>query len=132
MIIFLTLSNLFPNFNHNTFQNLNYIDMDTIVRFEFDSTSFFPKNYNGPWGIKLTNPPVIPATGDSVDIRIEEFFDDPELIRNYQDGADNRVFYAERLNTIIGKEQIEVIVVLYTEPIFRELFPRFFAGELAG
>lgn len=102
--------------------------MKTILRFEFDR-NFFPKGYTGPRSVKITDPPVIPATGDGVDFRIEEFFDDADVINNFKDVAEGQVLYAERLNTIFGKNETEVIVVIYEEAIFKELFPRFFEAK---
>ena len=106
--------------------------MKTIVRLEFDNTSFIPRDYTGARFVKLIDPPVIPATGDMVHLRMEEFFDDANLIRNFEDQSEGIVYYAERLNTIIGKNETEVIIVLYQEQKFRESFPRFFIGELAN
>lgn len=104
--------------------------MKTILRLEFDFI-FFPEDYTGPRFIKLIDPTVIPATGDIVYIRMEEFFDDAQVIRNLEDVAEGQVFYAERLNTIFGKNETEVIVVVYEEATFKEAFPRFFnASEL--
>jgi hypothetical protein len=100
--------------------------MKTTVRYEFDNTSFFPREFMGPRAIKFTDPSVIPVTGDQIHIRIEEFYNDHELISNYEDLSDGQVYYAERLNTIIGKETTEVIVVLYQEEVFKANFPRFF------
>src|ERR1700754_1506067 len=104
--------------------------MKAIVRYEFDNTSFQPRDFKGPSSIKLIDPPHIPATGDKVHIRVEEFFDDYELISNWEEQSEGQVYYAERLNTIIGKNEIEVIVVLYEEAVFKKYFPQFFTGEL--
>jgi hypothetical protein len=60
------------------------------------------------------------------------FFDDAELLSNYEEQSEGQVYYAERLNTIIGKNEIEVIVVLFEEAVFKKCYPHFFAGELAG
>ncbi|MDB5149685.1 MAG: hypothetical protein JWQ57_3705 [Mucilaginibacter sp.] len=106
--------------------------MKTIVRYEFDNHSFFPKGYTGPTSVKFTDPAVIPATGDKVYLRMEELFNDAGLISHFEEYSDGLVYFAERLNTIIGKHDTEVIIVLYEEPVFKEHFPRFFAGELAG
>lgn len=106
--------------------------MKTIVRYEFDNASFIPREYVGARYVKLVDPPVIPATGDMVHIRMEEFFEDADLIRNFEDQSEGIVYYAERLNTIIGKNETEVIIVLYQEQIFHELFPRFFSREFAS
>lgn len=106
--------------------------MDTLVKFEFDSTGFFPVGYTGTRSVKLINPPVIPATGDPEHIRIEEFFEDADLIRNFEDQSEGQVYYAERLNTIIGKDRIEVVVVLYSEATFKKFFPQFFSGALVS
>src|ERR1700744_5971471 len=99
--------------------------MNAIVRYEFDNTSFVPKETSRPLFIKLSNPPVIPATGDTVHIRVEEFFDDADLISAFEEHSEGIVYYAERLNTIIGKNEIEVIIVLHEEVNFKRFFPQF-------
>lgn len=106
--------------------------MKTTVRFEFNNASFIPRDYIGPRCVKLIDPTIVPATGDIVHLRIEEFFDDADLIRNFEDQSEGIVYYAERLNTIIGKTEIEVIVLLYEEQTFKESFPRFFSVELTN
>ena len=106
--------------------------MKTIVRYEFDNTSFQPRDFKGPCSIKFIDPAVIPATGDKVHIRMEEFFDDAELISNFEEHSEGQVYYAERMNTIIGKNEVEVVIVLFEEAVFRRYFPHFFASEIAG
>ena len=103
--------------------------MKTIVRYEFDNATFFPRDFSGARSIKLIDPPVIPATGDKVHIRMEEFFEDADLLNNFSDQSEGQVYYAERMNTIIGKNETEVIVVLFEEAIFKQQFPYFFFGE---
>lgn len=99
--------------------------MKTIVRYEFDNTSFFPRS-SGKTFFEQIDPPVIPATGDVVHIRLEDFFEDPELLKAYNDFTAENIFFAERVNTTIGKNEIEVIVVLYEEEAFKSQYPRFF------
>lgn len=104
--------------------------MKTIVRYEFDSPSFFPKHYQGIRFVRLIDPPIVPSTGDMVTLRIEEFFDDADLIMNYKDQTEGDVYYAQRLNTIVGKDLTEVVVVLYEEADFKICFPQFFRDNL--
>ena len=104
--------------------------MKAILRYEFDNHSFFPRHYTGLRSVKFTDPVVIPATGDKVHIRMEELFDDADLISAFEEYSDGLVYFAERVVTIVGKNETEVVVVLYEEPVFREHFSRFFAGEL--
>jgi hypothetical protein len=106
--------------------------MKTILRFEFDNTGFLPRDHKGPWSIKFTDPPVVPTTGDKVHIRMEEFLNDPDVISNFEEQSEGKVYFAERLNTIYGKNEIEVIVVLYEEATFKQFFPRYFIGELTA
>ncbi|QEM07196.1 hypothetical protein DIU31_028230 [Mucilaginibacter rubeus] len=103
--------------------------MKTKVRFEFDTQLFYPA-YNGPRNIIFENPPHIPATGDSVNFRITDFFDDKKVIKKFEALDDGNVFYAERLQAIYSKEEIEIIVVVYEEAIFKENFPQFFAHSM--
>jgi hypothetical protein len=79
--------------------------MKTNVRYEFDNGSFFPRDFNGSRSIKLIDPPVIPATGDEVHIRMDEFFEDADLLSKFNDQSEGQVYYAERMNTIIGKTE---------------------------
>lgn len=102
--------------------------MKTIVRYEFNNAFFFFESPI-PHHIKFIDPPHIPATGDAVHIRIEEFIDDPDVLRSFEDHTEGTVFFAERLNTIIGKEELEVVIILYEEKIFRAEFPRFFSDK---
>jgi hypothetical protein len=106
--------------------------MKTNVRYEFDNGSFFPRDFNGSRSIKLIDPPVIPATGDKVHIRMEEFFEDADLLSKFNDQSEGQVYYAERMNTIIGKTETEVIVVLFEEAVFKQQFPYFFSGVLVN
>lgn len=104
--------------------------MKIIVKYEFDSPSFFPRDYQGVRFVKLIDPPIIPSTGDTIALRIEEFFDDADLIRNYKDQTEGVVYYAERLSIIVGKDLTEVIVVLYEESDFKIRFPQFFSASI--
>lgn len=104
--------------------------MKAIVRYEFNNQSFFPENFQGEKSIKLFDPPIIPATGDSVHINMKEFFDDAELLLNYEAHCEGQVFFSERLNTIVGKNEIEVVIVLFEEIVFQKYFPRFFRDEV--
>jgi hypothetical protein len=104
--------------------------MKTIVRYDFDNGSFFPRDFNGSRSVKFIDPAVIPSTGDKVHIRMEEFFDDADLLGNFNDQSEGQVYYAERINTIIGKNETEVIIVLFEEAVFKQLFPYFFSGAL--
>jgi len=106
--------------------------MKTIVRYEFDNTEFHPRDFKGPWSLKFIDPSVIPTTGDKVHIRMEEFYDDPELISNFEEQSEGQVYYAERSNTIVGKNEIEVIIVVFQEETFKRNFPHFFFGELSS
>ncbi|MFA6083514.1 hypothetical protein [Mucilaginibacter sp.] len=103
--------------------------MKTIVRFEFDTNFFYPE-YNGPQNIIIENPPHIPQTGDPVNFKIEDFFKDKKVIKAFEDLDDGNLFYAERLQAKYSRDEIEVIVVVYQEIIFKENFPQFFAHNL--
>jgi hypothetical protein len=100
--------------------------MKTIVRYEFDRTDFFIKP-EIPRFIKLIDPPVIPSTGDAVHLRLEEFIDDADFLRFFEDQTEGITFYAERSLTIVGKNEIEVIIVLHDEVNFKIFFPQFFS-----
>jgi hypothetical protein len=93
--------------------------MKTIVRYEFDNAAFFPKNFNSSRSIKLIAPQVIPATGDKVHICMEDFFEDADLLSDFNVQSEGQVYYAERMNTIIGKKETEVIVVLFEEAVLK-------------
>ncbi|RFZ90112.1 hypothetical protein D0C36_22995 [Mucilaginibacter conchicola] len=97
--------------------------MKLTVHYEYDDHRFFPKDHRGETFIKFENPPFVPATGDKVHIRLEEFLDDPQVIQAYNDYAEGKVFYAERVHTFIGREETEVIIVLHEETEFRKAFP---------
>jgi predicted RNA-binding protein len=103
--------------------------MKTILRFEFDFQFFYPE-YNGPRNIIMENPLHIPQTGDPVNFKIKDYFDDKKVIRKFEDLEDGNVFYAQRLQTTYGKETIEVIVVIYEEKIFKEIFPQYIRDSL--
>jgi len=104
--------------------------MKTIVRFEFDTQLFYPE-YEGPRNIIFENPPHIPQTGDPVNFKITDFFTDKKVVGFFEDLDDGNLFYAERLQTIYSREQIEIIVVVYEEAIFKENFPHLFTGSHA-
>jgi hypothetical protein len=57
--------------------------MKTIVRFEFGPQLFYPA-YNGPRNIIFENPPHIPATGDPVNFKITDFFEDRKVIKKFE------------------------------------------------
>ncbi|MFA6082747.1 hypothetical protein [Mucilaginibacter sp.] len=103
--------------------------MKTIVRFEFDTQLFYPE-YEGPQNIIFENPPHIPQTGDPVNFKISDFFSDEKVIRAFEELEDGNLFYAERLQATYSREEIEVIVVVYEEAIFKGLFPHLFASTL--
>lgn len=106
--------------------------MKTLVRYEFDNSSFRPRDFNDPLSVKMIDPPHIPATGDHVDIKMEDFFSHAELLKNFDEQSEGQAYFAERLKTIIRKDEIEVIIVLYQEEIFKGKFPHLFAGEFAA
>ncbi len=103
--------------------------MKTIVRFEFDS-NFFYTEYIGPRNFLCENPPHIPQTGDPVNFKIVDFFKDERVIKGFEEMEENNVLYAERLQTKYSRDEIEVVVVVYEEAIFKENFPQFFAHNL--
>jgi hypothetical protein len=110
-------------------QLLNHLLMKTIVRFEFDSQLFYPA-YDGPRNIIFENPPHIPQTGDPVNFKISDFFEDKKVIKRFEALEDNNVFYAERLQAKYSKDEIEIIIVICEEAIFKENFPHLFAHAL--
>ena len=59
--------------------------MKSTIRYEFDNTNFFLRDYAGPRSIEFDDPAVIPATGDKMQIRIEEFFEYNWVVSNYED-----------------------------------------------
>jgi hypothetical protein len=99
--------------------------MKTIVRFEFDTQLFYPE-YNGPRNIIIENPPHVPQTGDPVNFNITDFFQDGKVIKAFEELEDGNLFYAERLQAKYSREEIEIIVVVYEEAIFKANFPQFF------
>jgi hypothetical protein len=99
--------------------------MKTIVKFEFDSQLFY-QDYCGPWNIILENPPHIPHTGDPVDFNISDFFSDQKVLKRYQDVFDGDLLYAHRIQTRYSKDLIEIIIIVYQEAIFKEIFPQLF------
>ena len=103
--------------------------MKTIVRFEFDTQLFYPA-YNGPRNIIFENPPHIPQTGDPVNFKITDFFEDKKVIKRFEALNEGSLFYAERLQAIYSRDEIEVIVVVYEEAIFKENFPHLFTHSL--
>jgi len=103
--------------------------MKMIVRFEFDTQLFYP-DYSGPRNIILENPPHIPATGDPVNFKIGDFFTDKKVIKKFNSIEENNLFYAERLQAKYSKDQIEIIIVVYEEAIFKENNPHLFAHKL--
>lgn len=103
--------------------------MKTILRFEFDFQFFYPE-YKGPRNIIIQDPLHIPQTGDAVNFRIQDYFEDKKVIKKYEDLNDGNVFYSQRLQTIYGIETIEVIVVLYEEKIFKSIFPQYVRESL--
>lgn len=100
--------------------------MKTILRFEFDQ-QLFPTDYTGNRNIVLEDPSHVPHTGDAVDFQLEQFFSDPEVIEAYQEMTEGQLLIAERLNTRYTKDQVEILVILYREDIFKEQFPHLFA-----
>jgi hypothetical protein len=100
--------------------------MKTLLRFEFDQQLFYP-DYSGNQHIILEDPPHVPQTGDAVDFQIGEFFDDPRVIEAFQDMTEGQLLLAERLNTRYTKDQVEILVILFREDIFKENFPHLFA-----
>jgi hypothetical protein len=102
--------------------------MKTILRFEFDQQLFYP-DYSGSRNIVIENPSHIPSTGDAVDFDISLYFSDKRIINAYQDMTEGQLIYAERLSTKYSKDQVEILVILYTEAIFKEYFPHLFARE---
>lgn len=100
--------------------------MKTILRFEFDQ-QLFPTDYTGNRNIVLENPSHVPQTGDAVDFETGEFFSDAEVIEAYQDMTEGQLLLAERLNTRYAKDQVEILVILYREDVFKESFPHLFA-----
>jgi hypothetical protein len=103
--------------------------MKTIVRFEFDTQLFYPE-YNGPTNVIFENPPHIPQTGDPVNFKISDFFDDKKVVKAFEELEEGNLFYAERLQAKYSRDEIEVIVVVYEETIFKENFPHLFAHSL--
>ena len=103
--------------------------MKTIVRFEFDTQLFYPA-YNGPRNIILENPPHIPQTGDPVNFKISDFFEDKKVIKRFEELEEGNLFYAERLQAKYSKDEIELVIVVYEEAIFKENFPHLFAHSL--
>ncbi|MEO7214533.1 MAG: hypothetical protein ABIX36_17135 [Mucilaginibacter sp.] len=100
--------------------------MKTILRFEFDQ-QLFPTEYTGNRNVVLEDASHVPQTGDAVDFQIEQFFSDPKVIEAYQDMTEGQLLIAERLNTRYAKDQVEILVILYREDIFKEQFPHLFA-----
>ncbi|MEO3405479.1 hypothetical protein AAFN85_16330 [Mucilaginibacter sp. CAU 1740] len=100
--------------------------MKMIVRFEFDSQLFY-STYSGPRNIIFENPPHIPATGDPVNFKISDFFEDKKVIRKFNSIEENNLFYAERLQAKYHKDFVEIIIVLYEEAIFKAKRPDLFA-----
>lgn len=100
--------------------------MKTILRFEFDQQLFNP-DHQGNRNIILEDPSHVPHTGDAVDFEIREFFDDPQVIAAFQEMTEGQLLLAERLNTRYTRDQVEVLVILYREDIFKANFPHLFA-----
>lgn len=103
--------------------------MKLTVHYEYYDHSFFPAGYHGPTFIKFANPPFVPSTGDKVHLRLEEFMDDPFILKTFSEQTEGKVYYAERLHTFIGKEETEAIIILHEETEFRKSFPAFLQTE---
>lgn len=103
--------------------------MKTIVRFEFDTPIFYPA-YNGPRNVIFENPAHIPSTGDPVNFKISDFFSDKQVIEKFEEINEGSLLYAERLQAKYSKEEIEVMVVIYEEAVFKEHFPQFFSNSV--
>lgn len=73
----------------------------------------------------MENPVHIPQTGDAVNFTIKDYFEDRKVIRKFKDMEDGNVFYSQRLQTIYSKDSVEIIVVIYEEKIFKDLFPQY-------
>lgn len=92
--------------------------MKTILRYEFD----FPliaRGYEGNCHIIFENPSYIPQTGDVIDFQIEDFFDDEQVVAQYERVRDSGLICAEKLYTRYKKDEMEIVILLYAEEKFQ-------------
>lgn len=95
--------------------------MKTIVRFVFDNTNIYPPEYRKKKLIELIDPPVIPATGDPVGFKMDDFFYDSQIFHNYREIFDGQLCIAKRVSLNYAKDEININIVLYEEKAFKQL-----------
>ncbi len=71
----------------------------------------------------IKNPPVIPITGDHLDFDFKEFIKDEKELQKLDEYKQNYIFLAEMLTKRYNKDHVEVIVVLFEEQHFKEVYP---------
>lgn len=81
--------------------------MEINLRFEFNSGS--------EKGFIMKNPPVLPATGEIVDIDWAHFVEDKIQVARLQEDAEDHCFIAEVLSKKYTKDEVEILVILHRD-----------------